>query len=72
MIRLQDLLREITMGSMAPYTNQFVWQQARRGLISAAPCDGIPVKFSLTENWSVGGTEYAFAIATPSRISHIR
>ena len=66
MIRLQDLLREITMGSMAPYTTQFVWQQAGRGYETVAPCDGIPVKFSLTENWSAEGVEYAFAIATPS------
>ena len=66
MIRLQDLVTEITMGSMAPYATSFVWQEAGSGYETSVPCDGIPIKFSLTSNWSAEGTEYAFAIATPS------
>jgi len=66
MIRLQDLLREITMGNMAPYATQFVWQEAGSGYDTTVTCDAISVKFSLTSNWSAEGVEYAFGIATPS------
>jgi len=66
MIRLKQLLREITMGKMAPYATQFAWQSAGSGYNTLVPCDGISVKFSLSWNWSAEGNEYAFAIATPS------
>jgi len=67
MIRITDLLTEITMGGIQPYATSFTWQQSGKGYETQVPCDDIPVKFSLTWVWSPEGDEYAFAIATPSR-----
>lgn len=75
MIRLKQLLREITMGSMAPYATRFVWEPAvisgDRGYVTLVLCGGINVKFSLfEENRSAEGIEYSFAIAMPSSQAH--
>jgi hypothetical protein len=67
MIRLRDLLAEITLGSIAPYATQFVWSDKgeRGGYETKVQCDGVTVVFEMDANWSPDGEEYSFAIAMP-------
>ncbi len=45
MIRMRDLLAEITMGSIAPYATQFVWRDVDAGYETKVECDGVTVLF---------------------------
>lgn len=81
MIRITDLLTEITMGGIQPYATQFVWQDAQEwdsGYETRVNCDGVTVVFEMGSQYSVDGEEYSFAIATPGNtaggftISHDR
>ena len=66
MIHLRDLLAEITMGSIAPYATQFVWQDTGGGYETHVQCDGVTVVFMMESQYSRDGEEYSFAIAMPS------
>lgn len=68
MIHLRRLLAEITLGSIAPYATQFVWQDARdwdSGYETRVNCDGVTVVFEMGSQYSRDGEEYSFAIAMP-------
>jgi hypothetical protein len=71
MIRLRDLLAEITLGSTTPYATQFVWSDTgqRVGYETKVQCDGVTVVFEMDANWSPDGEEYSFAIAMPGSTS---
>lgn len=65
MIRLRNLLFEITLGSVPPYATQFVWQRVD-GLAreSTVNCDGVEVVFHMQPEHEKT-REYIFAIALP-------
>lgn len=69
MIRLRDLLAEITLGNTSPYATQFTWHRKSTGFETDVVCDGIEIQFSMDSNWSPDGEEYSFAIAMPGDAS---
>ena len=72
MIRLQDIITEITLGSIAPYATQFVWQDDRdwdSGFVTRVNCDGVTVVFEMGSQYSQDGEEYAFAFAMPGSMA---
>lgn len=73
MIRLSNLLTEITLGSTQPYANQFAWSSAERGwgtsISVKIPCDGLDVDFVFTTDTpsDSDASEYIFAYAVRPR-----
>ena len=63
MIRLRDLLAEITLGSIAPYATQFVWRQVGgpSWLETEIQADDVPVQFAVTR---LHRNDWGFAIIT--------
>lgn len=60
-----NMLAEITMGSIAPYATQFVWNTNDNSYETKVQCDGITVLFEMGSQYSREGEEYSFAIAMP-------
>jgi hypothetical protein len=67
MIRLNDLLTEITFGNTQPYATQFVWEEtyADRLWQTGFTHEGVEVRFDISEFYHAPGN-YAFAITTKS------
>ena len=64
MIRLQDLLTEIGIGSVDPYVSNFVWRENGEHREAEIDADGVRILFAFTPHNS---REWDFAILTPTR-----
>lgn len=64
MIRLQDLLTEIGIGSVEPYVSNFVWRENGEHREAEIDADGVRILFAFTPHNS---REWDFAILTPTR-----
>jgi len=68
MIRLQDLITEITLGGVQPYATQFTWDQQGRGHWEARiDADGEPMVFAFVLTDARQGGEYSFAMMSQDR-----
>lgn len=63
MIRLQDLLTEIGIGGVEPYTTRFVWSENGDHREFEFDADGTPIIFAFSPHNS---REWDFAILTPT------
>jgi hypothetical protein len=61
MIRLQDLITEITLGGVQPYATQFTWRFADPHYEAAFEADGNKILFAFTEQ---SRAEWSFGILT--------
>lgn len=65
MIRLQDLLTEIGIGSVEPYVSNFVWRENGEHREAEIDADGVRILFAFTPHNS---REWDFAILTPTAV----
>jgi hypothetical protein len=79
MIRLQDLLTEISLGGIQPYATQFTWSQEGVGhWETRIDADGEPIIFAFVLTDARMGGEYSFAMMSQDRsregftVSHAR
>jgi len=73
MIKLKNLLSEITFNNVTPYMTRFVWDEiaSSRNAIEyvecTVPCDGIPIKFNFDKQWGhEDESNWSFSIISPS------
>ena len=79
MIRLRDLLTEISIGGIRPYATQFTWTQEGMGHWECKiDADGEPIIFAFVLTDARMGGEYGFAMMSQDRsregftVSHAR
>ena len=63
MIRLQDIITEITLGAATPYATQFTWSLNGGHRECEVNADGIKILFAFTSH---GRGEWDFAMLTPT------
>jgi len=65
MIKLHNILTEITFGSVQPYVTQFIWTETRRGIMETQriSADGFAVTFIMV---ATDANEWSFAFTVPS------
>ena len=67
MIRLQDLITEISLGGVEPYTTQFIWKENGDWREAEINADGVPITLAMVPE---PHNEWGFAIVTPTADGH--
>lgn len=67
MIRLQDLITEISLGGVEPYTRQFTWAANGDWREAEIDADGVPIILAMVPDRF---NEWGFAIITPTADGH--
>jgi hypothetical protein len=63
MIRLQDLITEISIGGVEPYATQFTWSLNASHRECKIDAEGVPITFAFTPH---NNTEWDFAMLAPT------
>jgi hypothetical protein len=67
MIKLQQLLSEISLGGITPYVTQFTWAENGEWRETEFDADGVRITLTMVPE---GGGEWGFAIITPTADGH--